>query len=119
MTWDYYLLCTPTNLSCRSDQDEDYIVIPGLAGGAIGTKYDWNLTYLPNPDAAGRAPSIPQGKAVGGSSLLNRMVFDRGSSADYDRWRALGNRGWGWKDLLPYFKKVQNSHSCVRSGKVC
>ncbi|CEL10586.1 hypothetical protein ASPCAL13703 [Aspergillus calidoustus] len=89
------------------DQDEDYIVIPGLAGGAIGTKYDWNLTYVPNPDAAGRAPSIPQGKAVGGSSLLNRMVFDRGSSADYDRWRALGNRGWGWKDLLPYFKKSE------------
>ncbi|KAL2832724.1 hypothetical protein BJY01DRAFT_253746, partial [Aspergillus pseudoustus] len=55
------------------DQGEDYIVIPGLAGGAIGTKYDWNLTYVPNPDAAGRAPSIPQGKAVGGSSLLNRM----------------------------------------------
>ncbi|KAL2810758.1 hypothetical protein BJX63DRAFT_401176 [Aspergillus granulosus] len=89
------------------DQGEDYIVIPGLAGGAIGTKYDWNLTYVPNPDAAGRAPSIPQGKAVGGSSLLNRMVFDRGSSVDYDRWRALGNRGWGWKDLLPFFKKSE------------
>ncbi|KAL3442657.1 hypothetical protein BJX65DRAFT_312566 [Aspergillus insuetus] len=89
------------------DQDEDYIVIPGLAGEAIGTTYDWNLTYVANPDAAGRAPSIPQGKAVGGSSLLNRMVFDRGSSADYDRWRALGNRGWGWKDLLPFFKKSE------------
>ncbi|KAL3490339.1 hypothetical protein BJX62DRAFT_238152 [Aspergillus germanicus] len=88
-------------------KNEDYIIIPGLAGGAIGTKYDWNLTYAPNPDAAGRAPSIPQGKAVGGSSLLNRMVFDRGSRADYDRWRALGNRGWGWKDLLPFFKKSE------------
>ncbi|KAL4866040.1 hypothetical protein BDV12DRAFT_187753 [Aspergillus spectabilis] len=89
------------------DQDENYILIPGLAGNAIGTKYDWNLTYVMNPDVADRAVSIPQGKAVGGSSLLNRMVFDRGSSADYDRWKALGNVGWGWRDILPYFKKSE------------
>lgn len=89
-----------------SDQNEDFIVVPALGGGAVGTKYDWNLTYSSNPDTADRAIPIPQGKAVGGSSLLNRMVFDRGSSADYDRWEILGNPGWGWVDLLPYFKKV-------------
>ncbi|KAL4975123.1 hypothetical protein BDW66DRAFT_167410 [Aspergillus desertorum] len=89
------------------DQDEDYILVPGLAGNAIGTKYDWNLTYVANPDLGNRTVSIPQGKAVGGSSLLNRMVFDRGSRADYDRWEALGNPGWGWRDLLPFFKKSE------------
>ncbi|KAL4792332.1 hypothetical protein BDV19DRAFT_368594 [Aspergillus venezuelensis] len=89
------------------DKNEDSILIPGLAGGAIGTQYDWNLTYVSNPDTADRAVSIPQGKVVGGSSLLNRMVLDRGSSADYDRWRELGNEGWGWSDLLPYFKKSE------------
>ncbi|KAL4997370.1 hypothetical protein BDV10DRAFT_186359 [Aspergillus recurvatus] len=89
------------------DQEEDYILIPGLAGNAIGTKYDWNLTYVVNPDLGNRSVSIPQGKAVGGSSLLNRMVFDRGSKADYDRWEALGNPGWGWRDLLPFFKQSE------------
>ncbi|KAL4939116.1 hypothetical protein BDV06DRAFT_231276 [Aspergillus oleicola] len=89
------------------DKNEDSILIPGLAGGVIGTEYDWNLTYVSNPDAGERSVSIPQGKAVGGSSLLNRMVFDRGSSADYDRWGKLGNEGWGWTDLLPYFKKSE------------
>ncbi|GES66036.1 hypothetical protein ATETN484_0014000400 [Aspergillus terreus] len=90
------------------DKGEDYIVIPGLAGNAIGTQYDWNLTYVQNPDAGNRTLAIPQGKAVGGSSLLNRMVFDRGSQADYNRWEALGNAGWGWTDLLPYFKKSES-----------
>ncbi|KAL3470875.1 hypothetical protein BJX99DRAFT_267177 [Aspergillus californicus] len=104
------------------DQDEDYILIPGLAGNAIGTKYDWNLTYVSNTDVADRVVSIPQGKAVGGSSLLNRMVFDRGSSADYDRWKALGNLGWGWRDLLPYFRKSETftppSHDFVSEWNV-
>ncbi|KAL5333114.1 hypothetical protein BJX70DRAFT_392427 [Aspergillus crustosus] len=89
------------------DQNEDFVVIPGLTGTAIGTKYDWNLIYASNPNAANRALLIPQEKAVGGSSLLNWMVFDRGSSADYDHWRALGNHGWGWKDLLPFFTKSE------------
>ncbi|KAL4914876.1 hypothetical protein BDW62DRAFT_204240 [Aspergillus aurantiobrunneus] len=89
------------------DRDEDFILIPGLAGGAIGTQYDWNLTYTANPDIGNRTVSIPQGKAVGGSSLLNRMVFDRGSRADYDRWATLGSPGWGWRDLLPYFRKSE------------
>ncbi|RDW93507.1 GMC family oxidoreductase [Aspergillus mulundensis] len=90
------------------DQDEDYILIPGLAGTGIGSKYDWNLTYVGNPDLGNRSVSIPLGKAVGGSSLLNRMTFDRGSRADYDRWKTLGNSGWGWTDLFPFFKKSEN-----------
>lgn len=88
------------------DEKEDYFTIPGLAGGAIGTKYDWNLTYAANQALGGREVSIPAGKVVGGSTQLNRMVFDRGSKSDYDRWSALGNEGWDWESLLPYFKKV-------------
>jgi len=72
----------------------------------VGTIYDWNLTYVTNPDTDNRAIPIPLGKVVGGGSLLNRMVFDRGSVADYDRWETLGNPGWGWDGLLPYFRKV-------------
>lgn len=91
-----------------SDQGEDYVTIPGLAGGAIGTKYDFNTTYAPNPELQNRSVSIPQGKVVGGSTKLNRMVFDHGSISDYDRWAELGNPGWDWEGLLPYFKKVRN-----------
>ncbi|KAF3007539.1 hypothetical protein E8E13_006429 [Curvularia kusanoi] len=87
------------------DQNEDFVTIPGLAGGAVGTKYDWNTTYAPSEYLGGRNVSVAQGKIVGGSTKLNRMVFDRGSKSDYDGWEALGNEGWNWESLLPYFKK--------------
>ncbi|KAF2132093.1 GMC oxidoreductase [Dothidotthia symphoricarpi CBS 119687] len=89
------------------DANEDVFTIPGLAGGAIGTKYDWNRTYAPNEALGGREVTINLGKIVGGSSKLNRMVFDRGSKSDYDGWETLGNKGWGWAGLLPYFKKSE------------
>lgn len=89
-----------------SDKKEDYVVIPGLAGGAVGTKYDWNVTYAPAEGLGGRQVPIPIGKVVGGSTKLNRMVFDRGSRSDYDGWETLGNKGWNFEGLLPYFKKV-------------
>lgn len=59
---------------CLSDNDEDFITIPGLAGGAIGTKYDWNTSYAAGACLNDRVVSIPQGKLVGGSTKLNRMV---------------------------------------------
>ncbi|KAM0311598.1 hypothetical protein ACHAPQ_012364 [Fusarium lateritium] len=89
------------------DKNEDFMTIPGLAGGAVGTKYDWNLTYPATASLNGRNISSPLGKVVGGSTKLNRMVFDRGSKADYDRWAELGNREWQWKTLLPFFKKTE------------
>ncbi|PNS15655.1 Long-chain-alcohol oxidase FAO3 [Sphaceloma murrayae] len=89
------------------DQAEDFVTIPGLAGGAVGTKYDWNTTYVATPEVNNRAVPIPQGKVVGGSTLLNRMLQHRGSAFDYNRWSALGNAGWSWQDLLPYFKKSE------------
>ncbi|KAL1642160.1 hypothetical protein SLS61_009821 [Didymella pomorum] len=87
------------------DQNEDFVTIPGLAGGAVGTKYDWNTTYAASEYLDGRSVSVAQGKVVGGSTKLNRMVFDRGAKSDYDGWEALGEEGWNWKSLLPYFKK--------------
>lgn len=63
-----------TTLTASSAQDEAFITIPGLAGGAVGTKYDWNISYAPSKYLGGRAPTIPQGKVVGGSTKLNRMV---------------------------------------------
>jgi choline dehydrogenase-like flavoprotein len=89
-----------------SDQKEPIVTVPGLAGGAIGTKYDWNLTYAANPQLNNRVVPISLGKVVGGSTKLNRMVFDRGSQSDYDSWEELGNSGWNFQAMLTNFKKV-------------
>ena len=94
---------------CDRDNDEDFVTIPGLAGGAVGTKYDWNTSYAADEALGGRAISIPQGKVVGGSTKLNRMVFDRGARSDYDGWETLGSGGWNFETLLPYFKKVSRT----------
>jgi len=51
------------------------------------------------------------GKAVGGTSMVNFMIYARGSPADYDSWQASGADGWSWKDVEPYFKKLENSHT--------
>ena len=66
--------------------------------------------YTTEPDAAlnGRASFWPRGKVLGGSSSLNAMVYMRGQHADYDEWRDAGNPGWGWNDVLPYFKKSED-----------
>ncbi|KAH8640347.1 hypothetical protein IG631_03288 [Alternaria alternata] len=76
--------------------------------GAVGTKYDWNISYAADEGLDGRVVSIPQGKIVGGSTKLNRMVFDRGARSDYDGWETLGNEGWNFETFLPYFKKNEN-----------
>lgn len=91
-----------------SDAGEDIVTIPGFAGGAVGTKYDYNVTYAANPDIGGRSVPIPLGKVVGGSTKLNRMIFSRGSISDFDRWAELGNDGWDFAGLLPYFKMARH-----------
>lgn len=54
---------------------------------------------------------MPQGKVLGGGSILNAMCWNRGGQDDYDAWAALGNPGWDWDGILPYFIKVDSSHS--------
>ncbi|KAH9872762.1 hypothetical protein J1614_005156 [Plenodomus biglobosus] len=87
------------------DNSEAFVTIPGLAGGAVGTKYDWNVSYAADEGLGGRVVPVPLGKIVGGSTKLNRMVFDRGSKSDYDGWESLSYKGWNFAGLLPYFKK--------------
>jgi choline dehydrogenase len=67
--------------------------------------------YRTEPEAtlSGRAGYWPRGKLLGGSGAINAMVFVRGQPADFDAWEALGNRGWGWRDVLPYFRKLEDS----------
>lgn len=69
---------------------------------------DW--TYFTEPEAQldNRSLYWPRGKVLGGSSSINAMIYIRGNRADYDHWRDLGNEGWGYRDVLPYFKKSEH-----------
>jgi choline dehydrogenase len=100
-----------------ADVGEDIVYIPGFIGHDIGGKYDWNLSTVPQACLDGKARSIPQGRALGGGTLLNGMLWNRGGKADYDDWVQLGNPGWSWDDMLPYFKKSE-SYSPIQSSEI-
>jgi choline dehydrogenase-like flavoprotein len=76
---------------------------------AIGNpRSDWMFRTRPESGLNGRALAYPRGKAIGGSSAINAMIYMRGQAADYDGWRQLGLTGWGWDDVLPYFLKHED-----------
>src|SRR3954452_2478945 len=65
---------------------------------------NWMYQTEPEPGLNGRQVFQPRGKVLGGSSSINGLLYVRGQHEDYDRWRQLGNTGWGFDDVLPYFK---------------
>ncbi|MEO6856536.1 MAG: GMC family oxidoreductase N-terminal domain-containing protein, partial [Rhodoferax sp.] len=71
-------------------------------------KLNWMYHTEPEAALAGRAAYWPRGKVLGGSSSINAMVYIRGHRGDFDDWAAEGNPGWGWSDVLPYFKKSED-----------
>ncbi|MEM9231798.1 MAG: GMC family oxidoreductase N-terminal domain-containing protein [Pseudomonadota bacterium] len=72
-------------------------------------RINWMYTTEPDPGTNNRVSYWPRGKVMGGSSSINAMVYIRGQRKDYDDWEALGNSGWGWDAVLPYFKKMETS----------
>jgi choline dehydrogenase-like flavoprotein len=77
---------------------------------AIGNpRSDWMFKTEPEPGLNGRVLNYPRGKVIGGSSSINAMIYMRGQAADYDHWRQLGLAGWAWDDVLPYFKRHEDS----------
>jgi choline dehydrogenase-like flavoprotein len=76
---------------------------------AIGNpRSDWCFKTEPEAGLNGRSLNYPRGKVIGGSSAINAMIYMRGQAADYDHWRQLGLAGWGWDDVLPFFKRHEN-----------
>jgi len=69
---------------------------------------NWMYQTEPEPGLNGRQVFQPRGKVLGGSSSINGLLYVRGQHEDYDRWRQRGNAGWGYEDVLPYFKKAEN-----------
>ncbi|KAK5121398.1 hypothetical protein LTR85_005230 [Meristemomyces frigidus] len=90
-----------------ADVGEAAIQLPGMIGHEIGSIYDWNLSSVSQTYLDGAPRAMPQGHGLGGGTLINGMLWNRGSIADYDAWVELGNDGWAWDDLLPYFKKSE------------
>ncbi|MDO8885016.1 MAG: choline dehydrogenase [Pseudotabrizicola sp.] len=72
--------------------------------------YDWGLQSEPEPHLGGRRLVTPRGKVIGGSSSINGMVYVRGHARDYDTWAEMGADGWAYADVLPYFKRMEQSH---------
>src|ERR1043166_8274971 len=71
------------------------------------TSVNWMYQTEPEPHLNGRSVFQPRGKVLGGSSSINGLLYVRGQHEDYDRWRQLGNAGWGYDDVLPFFKKAE------------
>lgn len=77
--------------------------------GIGNPRFDWMYPTEPDPTIGGRTAIWPRGKVMGGSSSINGMLYVRGFPQDFDAWEALGNTGWGWKDVLPLFKRQEDN----------
>lgn len=77
--------------------------------------FNWGYQTIEQPGLNGRRGYQPRGKVLGGSSSINAMVYTRGNPKDYDGWAALGNAGWAYEDVLPFFKRAENSE-CFGAG---
>jgi choline dehydrogenase len=73
-------------------------------------RYDWGFETEPEPNLGGRRLATPRGKVIGGSSSINGMVYVRGHAEDFDTWERMGAKGWGYRHVLPYFKRQETSH---------
>ena len=80
----------------------------GYARTFTDPRFNWMYRTEPEPALESRTALWPRGKVLGGSSSINAMVFVRGQQADYEDWRDAGNPGWGWQDVLPYFRKLED-----------
>ncbi|MEU0481526.1 GMC family oxidoreductase N-terminal domain-containing protein [Streptosporangium sp. NPDC006013] len=79
------------------------ITIPAGFSKLMGTKVNWIFDTVPQKNLNDRRMFLPQGRVLGGSTSINAMLYVRGNREDYDTWRDLGNKGWGYDDVLPYF----------------
>jgi choline dehydrogenase len=87
-----------------------WIHIPlGFGKLVPNARVNWGYETEPEPHLNGRRLSWPRGKVLGGSGSINGLVFLRGAPTDYDRWEALGATGWAYKDVLPYFKRMEHN----------
>jgi choline dehydrogenase len=86
-----------------------YVRMPAGIASLKGPRFGWEYETAPQAAMKGRRMYWPRGRMLGGSSSVNAMVYMRGQPADYDHWRQLGNAGWSYADVLPWFKKSERN----------
>jgi choline dehydrogenase-like flavoprotein len=89
-----------------------FIRAPALVAAMVSGRppiHNWALHTVPQPGLGGRRGFQPRGKALGGSSAINAMLYVRGHPGDYDDWAAAGATGWGWAEVLPYFRRAERN----------
>ena len=97
-------------LEAGPSDDSLWIHLPIGYGKTMWDKtYNWCFETDPDPNMNGRRIYWPRGKTLGGSSSINGLIYIRGQREDYDHWRALGNAGWGYDDVLPYFRRSERN----------
>ncbi|MDX3928167.1 MAG: GMC family oxidoreductase N-terminal domain-containing protein [Shinella sp.] len=100
-------------LEAGSEDWNPMIHIPGGVGKLFGPGVNWRFRTVPQRNLDNREIWYPQGKTLGGSSSINAMVYIRGQREDYDNWAALGNDGWSYNEVLPYFRKSEDNDRLV------
>ena len=97
-------------LEAGSSDDQMLIRVPFCTAVMLPTRINnWAFETVPQPGLNGRRGYQPRGKALGGSSSMNAMIYNRGHRWDYDHWAALGNTGWAYQEVLPYFKRSEHN----------
>jgi len=105
-------------LEAGSPADSLWIRMPaGMGRLFVNPRYNWGFVGQPEPTLGGRELYLPQGKVLGGSSARNGMAFVRGQPEDYDGWRDGGAPGWGWQDVLPYFRRLEDRADAPGRGR--
>jgi choline dehydrogenase len=96
-------------LEAGPPDDDPNIHMPFGFGLNLTSDFDWALFSEPEPGLDHRRNYLPRGRVLGGSSSLNAMIYIRGNRADYDEWAAMGLEGWGYEDVLPYFRRSEDN----------
>jgi choline dehydrogenase-like flavoprotein len=104
----------PANKVCLIEaggkDSHPFIHVPALVGAALTLEdLSWHLDTVPQEHLGGRRVPVPRGRVLGGSSSVNGMVYFRGHPRDYDDWAAMGNSGWSYADVLPYFLRSEDN----------
>jgi len=98
-------------LEAGGKDSHPYIRMPGAYIKLFKTKVDWGFWTEPQKHINNKRIYLPRGKTLGGCSSTNAMAYVRGNKADYNEWASLGNDGWSYQDVLPYFKKIERNES--------
>ncbi|MYN12713.1 choline dehydrogenase [Pusillimonas sp. TS35] len=96
-------------LEAGRDASSMWVHIPaGFSKLMVDSRFNWGFQTEPEDNVHGRSIAVPRGKGLGGSTLINGMIYVRGQEQDYDAWQAVGARGWAFGDVEPYFRKLEN-----------